>query len=252
MIYSIYRAVAMQPGGVVEMSMKMRMLVIVVMLVSSCCGQTTYSSPNVISRLFSKAHISGSLWYWSQGVCESKHERYPAAPAPQEAAVKSLDFYQFAPQDILRKLFADDSQMQITQESGGIVRIFEHNVPTDLLEVKIHQISFDFSEAEADSSHGPNIAVRKILSTPEVQAFKRAHQIGPASPLELFPPDAVSRKESVTGSLKDVTVLQALDYIFKTFPGLWLYGNCRSPEDPKNRSVYFWFIENSPETNERP
>jgi hypothetical protein len=44
----------------------------------------------------------------------------------------------------------------------------------------------------------------------------------------------------VSGELNNVTVSQALDYMLKTLPGLWVYKNC--PGDGKDkRLVLFTF-----------
>jgi hypothetical protein len=43
----------------------------------------------------------------------------------------------------------------------------------------------------------------------------------------------------VPGELSDVTVLQALDYILKAFPGYWIYENCTLLDG--RRSVNFDF-----------
>jgi hypothetical protein len=90
------------------------------------------------------------------------------------------------------------------------------------------------------------MAVRLILSTPEVEAFRRENKVGPFPSVFIVPGDADSDKPSVSGHLDDVTVSQALDYIFKTFPGFWIYGNCPAEGNGEKRNVYFWFSENIP------
>jgi hypothetical protein len=138
-------------------------------------------------------------------------------------------------------MFADDPNMKVIQESGGIVRMYETDVPRDLLEIKIHHISFD-----VPGIHGPNMAIRHILSTPEVESFRKAHKIGPFTEIFRVPSDAGDRNPSVSGSLDDVTISQALDYIFKTYSGFWMYGNCPNGGKSAERSVYFWFYRTFP------
>jgi hypothetical protein len=52
--------------------------------------------------------------------------------------------------------------------------------------------------------------------------------------------EASSPVPRVSGELNNVTLSQALDYMLKTFPGLWVYENC--PGDNKyKRVVLFTF-----------
>jgi hypothetical protein len=121
--------------------------------------------------------------------------------------------------------------------------MIETDVPSDLLDVKIHHLRFP------PEYHGPNAAAIAILRTPEVIAFRREHNIGPESdwgPGASFPSDAFAPdKSGVRGDLDEVTVREALDYVLRTFPGFWSYENCRNPGG--NRSVVIGFIENVPD-----
>ena len=218
-----------------------RMVVAIVFLVASCIGQEVNGGPYFVSEVLSKAHISGSLSYWGRGICNSANQYYPLAPALRKPKDMSD-----TPLEVLREMFAGDSKMEVTQDSDGIMRMFEKDVPKDLLDVKIHHLSFGASEDRDSIWHGPNMALRKILSAPEVVSFRKAHKIGPFSGVHLAPPDAGSNKRSVSGELNEVTVSEALDYILKTFPGLWIYGNCQSEGIGEERNVYFWFYENGP------
>ncbi len=132
--------------------------------------------------------------------------------------------------------------MQVTQEDG-MMRMIEKNVPTDLLKVKIHDLSFFPQDTkENDAVYGPRMAMRVILNSPEVVAFGKAQNIGNLpSPDHGFalPGDCCGPGRIVHGELHDVTVSQALDYVLQTFPGYWIYENCVTEEGA--RSVYFNF-----------
>jgi hypothetical protein len=215
-------------------------LVVLFCLASSSAAQTMNSGAYAISRVLSRSHISGSLSYWSPEACEgSSYSYYPVTPVLRRSESSG------PPIQILQEMFADDPKMQVSEDSRGIVRMFEKDVPKDLLDIKIHHISFDPLGVEARVLRGPNMAIRTILNTPEVEAFRKAHKIGPFSQIFRLPPDVNSDK-AVSGQLEDVTVAQALDYIFQTFPGLWLYGNCPRGGKGDERNVYFWFYENEP------
>jgi hypothetical protein len=206
-----------------------RLAAFVLCLSPLCFGQMN-GELFVVSQLMARAHVSGSISYWGRGPCSySSHEHYAPAPAlgnytPSAPILKTL-----------REIFSDDPKMRVTQESGGIVRMFETDVPRDLLDIKIHHISFD-----VPWNHGPNMAIRVILSAPEVQRYRKAHEIGPSYDLFILSSDAGHDNPSVSGSLDNVTVSQALDYIFKTFSGLWIYSNCPNEAKGKERDVYFW------------
>jgi len=145
-------------------------------------------------------------------------------------------------------MFDVDPQMRVTQDGDGTVRMVETDVPNDVLDVKIHRLAFYRSDAsESDPVHGPGMALFAILRTPEVMAFGKAHNIGglpsPDKGLVL-PGNCCGSGRIVTGELDDVTVSQGLDYVLKTFPGFWLYENCRDSEG--GRTVFFNFYPNLP------
>jgi hypothetical protein len=138
-------------------------------------------------------------------------------------------------------MFADNPKMRIIQDSDGKIRMVETDTPTDILEVKIRHLSFP----DGPVSHGPRMALRAILMTPEVIAFRRAHGIGPLDELRgggsfaILPGDS-SSGPIVSGELDDVTVAQALDYVLRTFPGFWFYESCQDPAG--TRAVVFNFF----------
>lgn len=207
----------------------------VLMLVSSCLGQDKVSS---ISEVLSKAHVSGSLVYWSPEPCGSWNDLHP--PFPKTRGTN----YTGSPRETLQEMFADDPKMRVTQEPGGMIRMIQTDVPTDVLGVKVSHISFHVSGSMAEMFTGPKMAMMIILSTPEVQAFGNEHNI------RLFFshrfPGSAGQERSAHGELDDVTVSQALDYILHTFPGYWIYGNCRN--EGGGREAFFWFVENVPQS----
>jgi hypothetical protein len=143
-------------------------------------------------------------------------------------------------------MFANVPHMRVTQERRGMVRMVETDVPTDILDFKVHHLSF-FSSADPSgnrASHGPHMALLAILMNPEVRAFREAHNIGPDSEFSSgfsMPGDAMSNKPIVYGNLDDVTVSQALDHVLQTFPGFWVYENCVNKQG--ERTVRFSFFE---------
>jgi hypothetical protein len=200
-------------------------------------GTSPGAGATLISGVFSKAHASGSLEYW--GGCNFR-EAYPDFPK-----LRAVPDREGSPVELLREMFSVDPEMTVSQDADGKIRMVEDDVPSDVLDVKIHHLRFG-------EYHGPNAAVVTILNAPELMAFRKEHNIGPEAyrggggagfglPSEAFAPE----KPKVLGDLYDVTVRQALDYILQTFHGFWLYENCKNPEG--GRMIYLGFGENAPE-----
>lgn len=213
----------------------------VLILLSSCLGQErggtdrTFAVP-LLERILYTANTSGSLAYW--GRCE------PGQPYPDFPALSSPSDDSRPPLEALREVFAKDRRMEVTQDSNGLIRMFETDVPMDLLDIKIAHLSFGPPNEDQGIFNGPNDTLQTILSAPEVKAYVATHKIGPF-------PDAWGgshsgpHKHQVSGDLYNVTVKQALDYILQTFPGFWIYQNCRSIGGGSDRYVQFRFYESA-------
>jgi hypothetical protein len=212
-----------------------------VVLLTVCVGQagrgddrTPIPGLLLIHRILESGHFSGALAYSGCGFDKRVPPDLPPLGVLDESGM---------PKEILTKLFAADPLMQVTQEDGSMIRMMEKNVPTDLLEVKIHHLSFFPSDASGSAPvYGPRMALIAILSSPAVVAFGKAHNIrGLPSPDKriMMPGDCCGPGRIVHGELDDITVSQALDYVLQTFPGYWVYENCVTKEG--ERSVYFNF-----------
>lgn len=188
-------------------------------------GPTGYE--DTIRRILRSGGFSGSLAYTG---CSFKNHQPPNLPP-----LGTLD-ESGTPTGILTKFFAADPLMQVIQEEG-MIRMMETSVPTDLLSLKIHRLSFYPSDA-VGAVYGPRMALVAILRNPEVMAFRKAHDIGGWDGGSV-PGDCCGGGRVVHGELEDVTVSEALDYILKTFPGFWIYEDCVTKE--KTRSVYINF-----------
>jgi hypothetical protein len=197
-------------------------------------GSTSFGEVRMqVGDVLSRAHLSGSLEYWS--ACNFKMT-YPDFPK-----LRALPDHDGPAVELLRKMFSVDPEMRVSQDADGRIRMIETDVPSDLLDVKIHHLRFP------PEYHGPNAAAIAILKTPEVIAFRREHNIGPEAdwgPGASFPSDAFAPdKSSVRGDLHEVTVREALDYVLRTFPGFWYYENCQ--DRGVGRRVVMGFIENT-------
>src|SRR5205823_7167951 len=131
-------------------------------LVGSCLSQDKRGVDQTVAlrevgKILSSAKVSGSLEYW--GLCDV------SKPRPEFPTLRSVSDHEGSARDVLQEMFANDTKMRVTQESDGKIRMVETDVPTDLLNVKIHHLSF------AADYHGPSMAMVAILHTPEVIDF---------------------------------------------------------------------------------
>jgi hypothetical protein len=118
----------------------------------------------------------------------------------------------------------------------------EDDVPRDLLDLKIRQIQFQ--DRGGISVYTTQAALHAILRTPEVVTFMKAQHFEwpfPGEPVEGLHTQPSPNLPHLSGTLDDVTVSQALDYVLQTFPGVWIYENCPG-SDQKGRVVFFHFF----------
>lgn len=205
-----------------------------------CLGQSAQSADGWVKKaadarlrlrqidgLLSSAEVSGSLIY--QGFCGSATPEAPPVRAAQSTG---------PPTKVLQEMLADIPYMRVTQEPSGLVRMTATDVPTDLLDFKIHDMQFASPSDDNSINHGPNMAWIAVEMNSEVKAFRNARGIGPYGYGFTIPGNA-SSGPVVYGHLKDVTVSQALDYILQTFPGFWIYENCVDQEGERTVRVSF-------------
>ena len=211
-------------------------MAVLLALVGSCLGQEKggvdqRAARPEVQRILSIEGRSGSLEYW--GFCDPDKD-WPDFPEP-----RSVSNRKGSALDLLQWMFADDAKMQVTQESDGKIRMVEADVPQDLLQVKIHHISFSMPYTNGAIAHSGPMAVYALLNTPEVIAFMDQN-IGRKVPWEGWGmPGALVLEGPSVPELNDVTVEQALNEVLQTFPGFWSYQNCHDPQGRRKISVGF-------------
>ncbi len=206
-------------------------------MVANCWGQGRVEiagedSRSSITDVLSKAKVSGSLAYWGRcGNHEARSDLPNVRSRPKDSGSAS-------PVQALREMFADDPKMHVTQEADGMIRMFESDVPRDLLDVRINHILFKGAEGRNGIWH-PREARRMLVGEPEVRAFMRTYNIGWAADVEsindIYAP--FSDRPHVSGDLYDATLAEAMDCVLKSFPGFWVYENCRKEDG--TRVVFF-------------
>jgi hypothetical protein len=179
-----------------------------------------------ILNVLATARLSASIEY--SGKC-GPNVLIPDLPPIREPQKP----YPTNPTDTLRTMFSIDGRILVSQESKGIIRVVKTGVQTDILDIKINHLSFD-------GISDPDNVLDVVLGAPEVQTFIRAHGIGQpfyrySVPLYKLPglkrAQPTSGVSSISGELNDVTLADALDYVF------WLYQDCETLD--QQRVVYF-------------
>lgn len=188
-------------------------------------------------EILDNAKLSGSLVF--SGRCDEGYTPdFPHFGAPAKSGGAHL-------QD-LRELFVDHPATVVTQDPDGTIRMIERGVPTDVLNIRISHISFGESGVNGQKAvYNPDDALSAILHAPEVVSFMKARGIERpfrgggvrGNSTGQWPPD----QPHISGSLDDVTVSSALDFVLRTFPGIWAYENCPQT-DKKSRDIYFGFF----------
>jgi len=195
--------------------------------------RTPVAGLNLIHRILQSANVPGSLAYSGCGFDKRVPPDLPPFGVLDESGT---------PEEIFKKLFSADPAMQVRRE-GSMIRMKEANVADDLLNVRVHHISFFSADASnSDSVHGPRMALLAILESPEVIAFGREENLkGLPYPDVgiMMPGDCCGGGRIMQGELENVTVSQALDYVLQTFPSFWIYESCVTKEGA--RSVYINF-----------
>jgi hypothetical protein len=175
-----------------------------------------------IFEILQKADLRGSVEL--AGRCDSGLPSFPqfgSAPTSERSPVAAL-----------RAIAANDQAMQVKQDRDGTIRMREKGVPTDILSIRISHVSFeDYAHHDIHTADG---ALSVILSAPEVVAYAKAHNIALnpwASGIAGSGPAGQSQwlhgLPHISGSLDDVTVLEALNRVLAAFPGqVLVYWDC--------------------------
>jgi hypothetical protein len=202
-------------------------------------AQNTNASHALLPILEVLAHsgTSGSLEFSGKCSLQTLPELPPVrnAVAPKSSAL-----------DTLAEMFAGSRPIRVKRAHNGIIRMKEEGVNSDFLKVKLDHITFESNGANGQTGvYNPNIALDYILARQEVVAFMKSHQtkwpyVGGAVPGNAgrWP----SHAPHVAGSLRGVTVEEALDYVVKNFPGLWIYESCPAHAN-QSRTVYIRFYQ---------
>lgn len=200
------------------------------------------SSLRPLLEVLAKAGVSGSLEF--TGRCESQvytYSNFPEFPplrAPTGAGGSVLQ--------IVRGMFADDPTIQVTQDKDGTIRMVERGVATDILSEWIEHVSFENAGPRPPVAiFSAGLALMHLKATPEVQRFMKSNNIEPQAHILTGPLSGASPPPTwphISGSLDNVTFSQAMDYILRSFPGIWWYQNCPARAE-RNRRIYFGFYD---------
>jgi hypothetical protein len=184
------------------------------------------TASNLVSRVvntLADRRRSGSLVY--EGACapleritDSFRVSTPTSGAP---AVQAL-----------HNAFATEPRLTVKEDASSRIRVVGGNVLTDLLDLRISQISFH-------SEDNPRDATATLLTLPEVKAYMQGHHIHFVNAMGGLAP--TPKGSHLNATLKNVSIYAALDRIAQSFPGVWIYGECATASG--ERIVDFTFVE---------
>jgi hypothetical protein len=184
------------------------------------------SASNMVSRVvktLADNHRSGSLIY--EGNC-----------TPSEAITDSFKVAAPDPgvpvNQTLHDAFVNEPRLTVKEDASGRIRVVGGNVHTDLLDLRITEITFH-------SEDNPRDATIELLNLSEVKAYMQAHRISFVSAVSGLAP--MPKGRHLTATIKNSTVGEILDRIAQIFPGVWIYAECSTA--PGSRQVDFTFIE---------
>ena len=191
------------------------------------------NSVQPVLNVLKDAKAPGSLQFF--GKCESFV--YPGFP--DFPPMKADDPTSGPPVQRLRSIFSDDPAMQIRQAPDGTIEMIEENIPQDILDIKIGDITFN---SAMTGFNNPNGAINFVLGYPEVQNFITLHSIRFPYSLSWGPYSHIMgvldpSRPHISSSFKNVTVRFLLNQIAATFQNLWIYENC--PTSPGGSRVVY-------------
>ncbi len=216
------------------------LIVVFAMVESQGQGSAYYASKQALLapllEVLDKAGVSGSLEF--SGHCDSFNgPDFPELRAPMTSAAPPLE--------AVREMLAHNPSMQVTQDPDGTIRIIQVGVPKDFLNVKIVHIPFETGRPPAHHPiYSANAALVHIWVAPEVTRFIKDHDVEMPAFVAIGapPPSAASPNmpHISAAALDNVTVSQAMDYILRSFPGIWYYENCPQTES-RHRTIKLGF-----------
>lgn len=182
-----------------------------------------------VLTVLQQEHLSG--WIELYGRCDSGH--FPGFPQFKSASAGGLSFL-----DALREIASIDPTMRVERGQDGAIWMRERGVPADVLKIRIAHLVFeDYGHNDVYSA---SAALEAVMRAPEVISYAKAHNFAVSpSPTEprgitgpagrpYWPPGS----PHMSGSVYDVTVLEALDQIQRAFPGeVLVYWNCPATQD---------------------
>jgi hypothetical protein len=200
---------------------------------------STQASLLPLLQVLDNAGISASLEF--SGSCNSfVGTEFPEFPRFNAVATNGA-----TPLETVRQMFAENPTVRVTQDADGTIRIVQRDTPLDFLNVKVTRISFETGRPSAlRPIYSGNAALFHVLSASEVNRFMEDHNIQKLgfTAIGPLPPSTPPSNTPYLSPrpLENVTVSEAMDYIVKAFPGIWIYQNCPKRGD-KKRYVYLAF-----------
>ena len=127
----------------------------------------------------------------------------------------------------IRAIFRDDSNVAVSENPPGIIRIAIGAVPRELLRIRISHIRFS-----SDERYNPPMALDAIVGNAQVQSAMRRLGITPVNGVyDYLMTPALPGLPHLPRAMRNIPVEAALERVARSFKGIVLYGVCtRSPQ----------------------
>jgi hypothetical protein len=142
--------------------------------------------------------------------------------------------------EAIREILRSNQGVYISQDDGGLVRIYIRQPDRTVLDTKLDPLHLDHTARYNPDGPGGSIAsieddaavqsAMRSLKARQVPAFFIGLRIPPDRALKHLPP-----------ILKDMTVDKALDLVARTFPGVVVYNECPVDDGHRIDVKFDWF-----------
>jgi hypothetical protein len=171
-----------------------------------------YASLSTISALLKEHKVSAIMAY--RCVCRDRVMvglQFPLVKSNPDSDVL----------EALTKMLSSNHKFIVSKDTDGVIRIREGDVHQDVLNIRVHHVSFNERERV-----DPGAAMQKVIESPEVRSYFESRGIEtPINDGGLVPPLG-ERVPRLLPEMNNVTVLDVMKVMLKTFPNLIVYREC--------------------------
>lgn len=135
----------------------------------------------------------------------------------------------------IRSIFRRDKNVEVTEDAGGIIRIWIGVAPQGILKTRLSKLKLD-----STAQYNPDVAFGSIIDTPEMDRAMHALRFANPPTLGGTIAEPLQGLPHLPPTLQAMTVEQALDEIAKTWAGegIVVYGACLNRATANSPSLF--------------